>query len=154
VYERDDGVLVTVSEGTVKVGSADALLGATPSDSAVATVPESILSAGQQADLHGATTTTRKVSSEELARSVSWRGGTLYFENRPLGEILDELGRYTPLKLVVQDEGLRHLSVGGTFEANPQGVESLLAMLQQGFGVTVRREGDRTYIQSASDRHP
>jgi transmembrane sensor len=154
VYERGEGVLVTVSEGTVKIGSADSLLGAIPSDSTVANLPVSILTAGQQADLNGATTTTRKMSSEELARSVAWRGGRLYFENRPLGDVLDELGRYTPLKLVVRDEALRHLSIGGTFEANPQGVESLLTMLQQGFGVTVRREGDRTYIQSTSEGHP
>jgi transmembrane sensor len=144
-------VLVTVSEGTVRVGSAEPLLGALPSDDALLSAPTSVLTAGQQADLYRATTVTRKLSSAELARSVAWRDGTLYFENRPLSDVVDEVGRYTTLHLVVQDEKLRHLPVGGTFQANPQGAETLLTMLEQGFGVTIRREGDRAYIQSGPD---
>jgi len=153
VYESPAGVLVTVSEGTVKVGSAEPLLGAAPSDDALSNAPASVLTAGQQADLHGTTTTTRKVSSAELARSVAWREGTLYFENRPLSDVVDEVGRYTTLHLVVDDEKLRDLPVGGTFQANPQGAEALLTMLQQGFGVDIRRDGDRVYIQSEPNRH-
>lgn len=154
VYEGPAGVLITVSEGTVKVGSAEPLLGAAPSDSAVSGTPASVLTAGQQADLLGTTTTTRKLSSVELARSVAWRDGTLYFENRPLSDVVEELGRYTTLQLVVEDEKLRNLPVGGTFQANPQGAETLLTMLQKGFGVSIRREGDRVYIQSGPVRHP
>jgi transmembrane sensor len=154
VDERTTGVLVTVSEGVVKVGSTGPLLGAAPSDEMIARVPTAVLAAGQQADLEGGTTATRKLSSTELARSVAWRDGTLYFENRPLGEVVTELSRYTALQLVVEDERLRQLPVGGTFQANSQGAEALLTMLQQGVGLTVRREGDRAYIQGAPDRHP
>jgi transmembrane sensor len=154
VYESPAGVLVTVSEGTVKVGSVEPLLGALPSDDALSSAPTSVLTAGQQADLEGTTTVTRKLSSAELARSVAWRDGTLYFENRPLSDVVDEVGRYTTVHLVVQDEKLRHLLVGGTFQANPQGAEALLTMLEQGFGVRIRREGDRVYIQSGPDLHP
>jgi hypothetical protein len=41
---------------------------------------------------------------------------------------------------------LRDLGVGGTFETNPQGAEALLAMLEDGFGLKVRREGRTVYI--------
>jgi len=147
VYEASAGVLVTVSEGVVKVGSAGPLLGAAPTDERIANVPVAVLAAGQQADLGGSSTATRKLSSTELARSVAWRDGTLYFENRPLGEVINELGRYTPLHLIVDQEELRRLPVGGTFHANPQGAEALLSLLHQGIGLTIRRDGDRVYIE-------
>jgi transmembrane sensor len=82
---------------------------------------------------------------------MAWRDGTLYFENQPLGEIVDELGKYTPLQLIV-DEKLRSLPMGGTFQASPQGTEALLKMLQQGFGLTVRRTSDRIYIERLPDK--
>jgi transmembrane sensor len=151
---RSAEVQVTVSEGTVKVGGAEPLLGAAPSDDALAKAVASVLTVGQQADLRGAMTITRKLSSAELARSVAWRDGTVYFENRPLSDVIDEMGRYTTLQLVVEDEKLRHLPVGGTFQANPQGAEALLTMLEQGFGVRVRREADRAYLRSAPDQRP
>jgi transmembrane sensor len=148
VYLRPTGVEVTVSEGTVQVGSEDALSHGTPSDEAVAHASVSVLTAGQQADLRGTATATRKLSPAEVQRSVAWREGTVYFENQPLSQVADELGRYTTLKLVVTDDRLGHLPVGGTFRASPQGAEALLTMLEQGFNLRVRRAADRAYIEA------
>jgi len=147
VYVRPTDVRVTVSEGTVKVGSVDTLVDNVPSDDALGKAPTSVLTAGQQADLRGAATATRQLSPAELARSVAWREGTVYFENQPLSDVVEELGRYTTLKLVVKDDKLRRLPVGGTFQASSQGTEALLTMLEQGFGLSVRREAGRVYIQ-------
>ena len=47
----------------------------------------------------------------------------------------------------MSDTSIRQLSVGGTFQANPQGAEALFAALKDGFGLTIRREGDRVYIE-------
>lgn len=152
VYLRPDDVRVTVSEGTVRVGSAERLSGGAPSDAALAGTPTAVLNAGEQADLHGSATATRKLSSAEVQRSGTWRDGTVYFENQPLSEVVEELGRYTTVRLVVEDENVRHLPVGGTFQASPQGTETLLTMLEQGFGLTVQRESDRVIIESAKDK--
>lgn len=147
VYLRPGGAQITVSEGVVKVGVADPRLIDAPSDQELAKVTASVLSAGNQATINDSTTAQRQLSAPELDRLVAWRSGTLYFENRPLSDVVDELGRYTPLQLVIDDEKLRALPVGGSFQANAQGAESLLLMLQQGFGLNVRREGDRAYIE-------
>ena len=144
---------VTVSEGTVKVGSVDTLVDNVPSDDALGKAPTSVLTAGQQADLRGAATATRQLSPAELARSVAWREGTVYFENQPLSDVVEELSRYTTLQLVVNDDKLRRLPVGGTFQASSQGTEALLTMLEQGFGLSVRREAGRVYIQGERGRH-
>ena len=153
VYLKTGDVLVTVSEGTVRLGSAEPLSGGTPSDAALAGTPITVLTAGEQADLRGSATATRKLSSAEVQRSVTWREGTVYFENQPLSDVVEELGRYTTVHLVIDDANVRHLPVGGTFQASPQGTEALLTMLEQGFGLTVRRESDRVLIGS-SERSP
>ena len=153
VYVRPTDVRVTVSEGTVKVGSVDSLVDNVPSDDALGKAPTSVLTAGQQADLRGAATATRQLSPAELARSVAWREGTVYFENQPLSDVVEELGRYTTLRLVVDDDKLRRLPVGGPFQASSQGTEALLTMLEQGFGLSVRREAGRVYIQDERGKH-
>jgi transmembrane sensor len=150
VYMSPTAVQVTVGEGTVKVGAVNSLVDGIPTAKALAQAAISV-TAGQQADLSGAATATRQLSPTELARSMAWRDGTLYFENQPLGEIVDELGRYSPQQLIV-DEKLRRMPMGGTFPANPQGTEALLKMLEQGFGLTVRREPSRIYIEPPPDK--
>jgi|SRR6185437_8572138 len=135
VYLRSSAVEVTVSEGLVKVGSSDALV-----------------KAGEQAELQGAATSTRSLSSTELARAMSWREGTLYFEDQPLSDVSSEFERYSTLRFVLKDDAVRGLRVGGTFQASPQGAETLITMLERGFGLKVHREADRVYIESQS--HP
>jgi transmembrane sensor len=140
VYLRPRDVRVTVSEGVVKVGNSPQSLAATS------------VSAGQQVDIGTTAAELRALSAADLTRSVAWRSGSLYFENRPLGEVLEELERYTSLQVTVTDGSLRKLPVGGTFQANPQGAEMLLDMLRDGLGLRVRRENDHVYISRAAGR--
>jgi transmembrane sensor len=145
-------VVVTVSEGTVKVGTDGASAAEIPSSQLLTKASIAVVTAGQQADMHQMMVATRRLSSAEIAHSVAWREGTLYFENRPLKEVLEELSRYTTLKIDIDDERLNTLPVGGTFQASPEGSEAILRMLQQGFGLDVRREGDRVSIHAARVR--
>lgn len=154
VFLRPHDVQVTVSEGTVKVGAVASLVHRVPSDEALDKAAVWVLTAGQQADLSAAETSTRQLSPARLARSTAWREGVLYFEDEPLSEVLADLGRYTPLKLIVVGEKLRRLPVGGTFHASPEGAEALLAMLQQGFGLKIRREPGRVYIEDSGSKKP
>ena len=55
--------------------------------------------------------------------------------------VVDKMGLdYTTLKIEFDDNALRSLPVGGTFQTNPDGVEALLTMLHDGFGTTIRRD--------------
>lgn len=147
------GMRVTVSEGTVKVGALGPLVRNIPlsdgllSDSSAI----SVLTAGKEADLQGASVQIRPLTPAQLARAVSWRAGTLYFEDAPLSEVVDELKRYTPLDLVISGEHIHQLRIAGTFQASPQGVEVFLRMLDQGLGLTVRQEPGRVVIEPARE---
>lgn len=151
VNMRGDGVRVTVNEGTVKVGAVGLNGGeSTPSDEALAKAPMSVVTAGQAVDMY-VSGPVRTLRAADIERTEAWRSGTVYFENLPLNEVVEDLGRYTALQLVVEDERLRQLPVGGSFHANPQGAEDFLKMLKDGFGLSIRREGGRVYIEGGAD---
>jgi transmembrane sensor len=145
------GMRVTVSEGTVKVGVIAPLLQEIPFQDAVLSHETvlSVLTAGDQAYLSGRAVKIQPLGAAQLVQALSWRARTLYFENAPLSEVAEELGRYTPLHLVVSGARLRELPVAGTFDASPQGVETFLTMLRQGLGFTVHREAGEVVIESA-----
>jgi transmembrane sensor len=149
---RSSGVRVIVSEGTVKVATARAK-DEPPSDASLTRTPVSVLTAGQQVEVRAGAAQIRPVQPLDLTRVAAWRKGKLYFENQHLESVVDELGRYTPTPITIEDEALKNLSIGGTFQANSQGVDALLEMLERGFGLEVRREGNRhIYIGDAPSK--
>jgi transmembrane sensor len=145
VYVKPGDLLVTVSEGAVQVGAgrgAAAASGSGRMGSATVT-----LARGQQADLASGRAVKRTLSAERLAEAVAWRGGSVFFEDRPLGEVVSQLNRYSVEQLVLEGDALRKLRVGGVFQANPRGAAALLRMLEHNFGVMERREGKRIYLR-------
>src|SRR5882757_2006721 len=149
VYLRPTGVEVTVSEGTVNVLNA-AANESPPSDAAI-TGSAAAVTAGEQADVHGRAEVIHALNSTQLNRLLAWRKSSLYFQDQPLGDVVNELMRYTTLKIEVGDEALRQVPVGGTFQTSPEGAEALLTMLHDGFGATIRRDGQgHVYIEPAA----
>jgi transmembrane sensor len=147
VERRKDGVRVTVSEGTVEVAPAKGFASRTPSDEGLTQAAISVVNAGQEVDMRGSAGSIRTLRTADITRTAAWRSGSVYFENQPLSQVVDELARYTTLRLVVEDPKLRELPVGGTFRANPEGVDAFLTMIHDGFGLTIRREDSRVYIE-------
>jgi transmembrane sensor len=146
VYLTSTGVEVTVSEGTVNVVHATANE-SPPSDAAI-TQSASPVTAGEQADVHGRAEVIHELNSAQLSRALAWRKSSLYFQDQPLGDVVNELMRYTTLTIEFNDDELRHLPVGGTFQTSPEGAEALLTMLHDGFGTTIRRDGQgHVYIE-------
>ncbi len=53
------------------------------------------------------------VRSSEVADAVAWRSRQLVYENRALGEVIEELNRYRPGRIVLRDGGLASRRVSG-----------------------------------------
>jgi len=150
VYLRPAGVQVTVSEGTVNV--VDASGGESPPSDAAYAKSAAAVTAGERADAQGNADVIRALNAAELNRLLAWRKKSLYFQDEPLGNVVNELMRYTPLEIEVVDDSLRQLPVGGTFQTSPEGAEALLKMLQDGFGAQIRRLGaDHVYIEAPAE---
>jgi transmembrane sensor len=106
------------------------------------------VTAGEQADVHGRAEVIHELNSAQLSRLLAWRKSSLYFQDQPLGDVVNELMRYTTLKVEFDDDALRQLPVGGTFQTSPEGAEALLTLLHDGFGTTIRRDGQgHVYIE-------
>jgi transmembrane sensor len=145
VYLKAAGPRVTVRAGTVSAGENHGLFAsARPAD----LQPWVILTGGQQADFEAGSARKRALLPTEVDEAVAWRSGTVYFENRPLPEVVAELNRYSIQQLVIADDALRALRVGGLFQADPRGAAGLLHILEHNLKVQVRREGTYTYLRS------
>ena len=150
VYLRPAGVEVTVSEGTVNVVNAAA--DESPPSDASYTKSAASVTAGQQADAHGRADVIHALDTTQLSRLLAWRKSSLYFQDEPLGDVVNELMRYTTLKIEIADDSLRQLPVGGTFQTSPEGAEALLRMLQDGFGTKIRRvDADHVNIEGPAE---
>lgn len=54
----------------------------------------------------------------DLAQATAWRRGKLIFANKPLGEVVEALGRYHTGTVVFANNALRMRPVSGVFKAN------------------------------------
>ena len=147
VYLRPQSLQVTVREGTVRAGESRGSLSAVQPDEQKLAAWVT-LSGGQQAELDSKVARKRALSADELADTVAWRSGTVYFENRPLSEVVAELNRYCAAPLILEDPALRALPVGGAFQASPKGAAALVRMLEQNFDVQVRQDGSGVHLHS------
>lgn len=146
VHVERASVRVTVSEGTVQVVANGLDSGAAPPSEPLTRTSAAVLKAGQEVSMQRGLSEVRALAPKELSRALAWRDGIIYFEEGELADVVAELSRYTTLHIVIQNDALRELSIGGTFETNESGAQALLATLQDGFGIPVRREGRTAYI--------
>lgn len=152
VERREQGVIVTVSEGKVAIESRSATAAPisqrTASDVKVDD-PRIFLTANEQvtvASSGGSATSIRKVDS---ARALAWAEGRLNFENTPVAEVVAQFNRYNSIQLHVEDEELARRPISGVFNAaNPQ---SFIAFIEATTSVQVTRASDGDIV-IASDR--
>src|SRR5690606_23183598 len=89
-----------------------------------------------------------EVDASHLDRSLSWREGMLIFNSDPLARVVEELSRYTSLRLIISDASLREERFGGYLPVND--ISVFLATLEGQFGVQVDRIApDLVYLSRA-----
>jgi transmembrane sensor len=135
---RRDGAKLTVAvvEGRVQVETAGAL-------PAVLTRNTTAIAAQDQLQLSGRT-------PAEIAQALSWREGTLVFDQVTLAGAAAEFNRYNTRKLVIADAAAGAVTIGGRFEVN--NVDGFARLLHQGFGLDVASGGDRVVISTPPAR--
>lgn len=132
-----DEVRVTVTAGRVRVEDGDEHAGRTLA----------YLSAGESALLPAAVRKAIPVEQEPLEvaeRRMSWRTGFVVFQSTPLREAVAELNRYNAQQLVIADESIEDLQVGGQFQ--PNNLDGFVRLLQEGFPVRAQRFGNETVL--------
>ena len=121
VYKKPDQVAVTVLESEVQVAS---------NRLATRLVP------GQRVH-YGSDTGLSEVESVDRSHIAAWRRGKLVFNDRLLGEVIDEVNRYRKGAILILDQPLRASRVSGIFDIdNP---EAVLQTLEDTLPIRMRR---------------
>ncbi|SOC28343.1 FecR family protein [Thalassospira xiamenensis] len=119
---EDGGANVTVREGIVEVSSGDR-------DPVRITV-------GQQVR-YDTDDGLKKITDADLAAYGSWQRGKLIFNQRTLSDVMAELQRYQPGRIVVARDALRGLKVTGVFEIAD--LDAVFASIEQTTSARVTR---------------
>jgi transmembrane sensor len=148
VHMQGSDVTVTVAEGSVALGT---LPQPQTSEVSAALVPLRVsvpmlrqIESGHIARLHENIADVRALNTEDLARELAWRDGLLVFTGEPLSQVIDEVSRYTSVRIEIADARLRTLPVGARFRLGD--LDAMLDALESSFGIRVLRL-DEQHIQ-------
>ncbi len=125
VRTLEDTVDVTVLEGKVEVKRID-------QDDREGLQRGAMLVAGQKLSVRQAGPALRRQAN--LSVAASWRNGNAVFEDTPLMIAVQEMNRYSDVKLTISDYELANTEINGVFIAGRQ--DSFVAALEAYFGVT------------------
>ena len=130
------GVRVVVTEGRVRVE---------PSGGASARVPPAELGAGGVAQSGGEGVLIQQRPVQEVEDFLSWRRGYLVFRDTTLTDAVAEFNRYTTSKIVIEDDEVGALRIGGNFRSD--NVEAFLRLLHEGFDIEVEKRDERLVLK-------
>jgi len=136
---RRDGpdLRVVVTEGTVRLES-------DPVDGVAR--PAALLPAGSVAIARRDGVLVRSMPLAEAAQLVDWRSGLLVFRDTTLAEAAVEFNRYNARKIVIGDDAVGDLRIGGSFRwANAEG---FVRLIEQGFPVRAEYGSERIVLHS------
>lgn len=81
--------------------------------------------------------TVGRVAAVETATIAAWRKGELVFRQTPLGQVIDEINRYRPGRVVLTASSVRNSAVSGRFSI--AALDGALLQLQHSFDLNARR---------------
>jgi transmembrane sensor len=159
VQRLSGGVELNVTEGRVEVATLphqvrdDAAPDVDVMQQAISMAP---FSKGQRAVLkedQAELELVQTVSDAEMEVELAWRNGLLIFDDDPLEEVVAEISRYTPMRIVIADSAIRDLRIGGYFRVND--VPAILTSMEKGFGLHVERVDDKLiYLSRQAGTQP
>lgn len=135
VRRYPDGVRVNLLEGAVEVTA--------PPPTPEAAPRTATLAPGEQLTLDTHGQWVRHPLDREMAEG--WTRGELVFRQTPLAQLVDEMNRYTPVKLRLADPALRDIRLSGVFYGSDQA--SLVDALEQVWSLRTERRGDEIIVR-------
>ena len=94
----------------------------------------------------------REMAPAQIEKKLSWRDGILMFDNDTLQEVVREINRYSADQIVISDPEIDDIRFGGYFQASE--VDTILATLEQSYGIAVNRQDSGIITLSGSSGRP
>ena len=141
----NDEVAVLVEEGIVELMAPSEAKDITSDARSDSMVVLARLSMGEEANFDGVRKHIQSIEIEAVANRHAWKKGMLVFDGSSLSNVVDEVTRYTDLKIVISDPAMQDLKIGGTFKAGE--TDAFLDAMTLGFGLNVKRvSGNTVYL--------
>lgn len=140
VRRQDENVNVTVVEGAVEV---QRFVQPAPTQS------WQLIKAGEQVS-YGLTGELSSVSRVSLTATTAWLEGKVMFEDRPLTEVIQEVGRYQTGEIRILDPRIGALKVSGVFGTNDR--TGFLRALERAVPVVVSQVNGAIAVLEESPR--
>lgn len=119
-------------------GGADLLVRAGRAAAAYRDAQAETIDAGDMLVIGDGAARIETVSPSAMASATAWQHGEIVFDGMRLDRAVAEFNRYLPDKMLLGDQSLATIRLGGAFRiAAP---DSFLAALRDGFGIASRRE--------------
>lgn len=134
---RGDQTAIVVKDGTVGVQSGRAAAGAGE---------EARLAAGMEGVYGAASGSAHAVSNEEIDRVLAWRAGAIDLYGQSLRDAVAEFNRYNKRQIVVTDDAIADLRLGGYFQTHD--VEGFVRALGTTFRIKVSTGPDGSIFLS------
>jgi transmembrane sensor len=138
-----DETVVSVTEGRVRVDAAAGNFATRAQEIAVG--------AGQQLSISPDGMRLVFLAKNEPL-TPSWRFGRLEYRNKPLGDVLDDVNRYSERKIVIEDQSIARLNYTGTIQLNA--IVGWVHALSRAFPVEVKFEPSRVVLRRGSRKQP
>ncbi len=135
VRHDGDELQLIVSEGTVRME--------TPSKHIK---PPGPLSAGSVVRARHDDMLVQREALADIERSLSWRNGVLTFRDTPLSSAVTEFNRYNTRPIVIEDDQVAALQIGGIFRATQP--EAFVRLLSEGFPIQVVMDDERIVLRA------
>lgn len=135
VRREGDEMRLVVSEGTVRMETPSKLI-----------TPPGPLNAGSIVRTRRDGMLVQTEALADIERTLSWRNGVLTFRDTPLSSAVTEFNRYNTRQIVIEDERVAALQIGGIFRATQP--EQFVNLLAEGFPIRVITEDERIVLRA------
>ena len=136
-----DQIVVAVVEGRVLVGSGPAT---TKPDDKMTTTDHRQLAAGEEVLVRTAAGSPARVG--DVAVTIGWQGERLAFQSEPLSRVLEDVNRYAPKPILLDDPSIGDLMITGT--AVRSDIDGWLGSLQNSLPVRIVEDAQHITIRS------
>lgn len=139
-----ENIVVTVTEGQVELSRRDEESGPLMAQSIGASAAQEVILiregetvvAEERADAPEPET----MEAGEIDRHLSWASGQLVFQNERLEQVIEEVGRYVPGSIVIDDPELADVRVNGRFQIGD--TDALLEAIEVSLSITAIRDDE------------
>ncbi len=87
-----------------------------------------------------------KMEPSALKRKLLWRDGFLAFSGESLADVVEEMGRYTDMEIIIDGSELAALPIAGSYEAG--NLQGMFDSLERAFGIRASRDADGRVVLS------